>query len=167
MEPKVFTLDHIHYKTQDFEEIKRFYVDVMGATDLGSLKLGGEEHLQLRLAGMDLLFAKDANERSTEAMCDCKPESKPKFPCVVPPWTMRHGVYHIAILVDDCVEATKYFQKKADIVYKNKKMYYPKADGTNIVAKGPLVAADNIVASFLYAPDGMAIELKQNTAYLK
>ncbi|MFT5382963.1 MAG: catechol 2,3-dioxygenase-like lactoylglutathione lyase family enzyme, partial [Saprospiraceae bacterium] len=54
------------------------------------------------------------------------------------PAKKRLGVYHIAFLVDDCDAATKYYRKK----------------GAKVAIK-PFMAAKNIKASFLYAPDGM------------
>ncbi|MFT5385890.1 MAG: hypothetical protein ACI81W_003301, partial [Saprospiraceae bacterium] len=46
--------------------------------------------------------------------------------------------------VDDCDAATKYYRKK----------------GAKVAIK-PFMAAKNIKASFLYAPDGMWVELKE------
>lgn len=147
---KTFTFDHIHYKSQDFGETRKFYIDVMGATDLGDQVLGKEgsrsPNLQLELAGATLLFAEDSSS-STKDTEECG------FPCNVPPWSKRHGVYHIAILVDNCDEATAYFANRAKEVYGEEK---------EIVALEPFFAGENIRASFLEAPDGMAIELKEN-----
>jgi catechol 2,3-dioxygenase-like lactoylglutathione lyase family enzyme len=60
------------------------------------------------------------------------------------PATERRGVYHIAFLVDDCDAATKYYSQRGAKV-----------------AKEPFQATENIRASFLQAPDGMWVELKQ------
>lgn len=169
MKPTPFTLDHIHYKSQNFDETKRFYVNVMGATDLRIIQLGPPpepgnqrpDNLQMTLAGVDLLFAQD-DKSST------KPTEECGFPCQVPPWNTRHGVYHIAILVDNCKEATKYFYELAQAEYKEDSedptnpKYVEDGTGFNVVAIEPFDAGDNITASFLYAPDGMAIELKEN-----
>ena len=56
----------------------------------------------------------------------------------------RLGVYHIAYLVDDCQAATDYYENKGAEV-----------------AMCPFKANDQIMASFLQAPDGMWVELKQ------
>lgn len=145
-----FTLDHIHYKTQSFTETITFFVDVMGATVQGYLDLGPEgnraPNLQLDFAGTTLFFVQD--DKSSE-----NPTEECGFPCNVPPWNKRHGVYHIALLVDNCDEATAYFATRAREVY---------GPDTNIVALEPFMAGDNIRASFLSGPDGMAIELKEN-----
>ena len=150
MKPTPLTLDHIHYKSQDFNETKKFYIKVMEATDLGLVDLGPKEsrkpNLQLKLAGTNLLFVQDESAST-------KPTDECGFPCNVPPWSKRHGVYHIALLVDNCKEATDYFSSRA------KEVYGPEYKA---VAIEPFDAGDNITASFLYAPDGMAIELKEN-----
>ncbi|MDG1331464.1 MAG: hypothetical protein P8P74_03995 [Crocinitomicaceae bacterium] len=142
-----FTFDHIHYKSQSFDSTKKFYIDVMGATDQGFVELGGKSNLQLELAGMTLLFVDDPKASTTNTE-ECG------FPCNVPPWDTRHGVFHIAVLVDNCNDATEYFSNKAKEVYDDPEL--------NIIALGPIMASDNIRASFLYAPDGMAVELKEN-----
>ncbi len=143
--------DHLHYKTQSFDATKQFYIEVMGAIDRGYVDLGKEgqrsPNLQLELAGITLFFAEDSSA-STNNSTDCD------SPCNVPPWNTRHGVYHMAVLVDDCDDATEYFSKKAKEVYNDPDL--------NIVALGPFMAGDKIRASFLNAPDGMAIELKQD-----
>ena len=54
------------------------------------------------------------------------------------------GVYHIAFLVTDCCAATEYYRGKGAVV-----------------AIEPFMASDTIKASFLAAPDGMLLELKQ------
>jgi hypothetical protein len=54
------------------------------------------------------------------------------------------GVYHIAFLVQNCNEATEYY-----------------ASREVEVAKPPQDYSDTIRASFLKAPDGMLIELKE------
>jgi catechol 2,3-dioxygenase-like lactoylglutathione lyase family enzyme len=56
----------------------------------------------------------------------------------------RLGAYHIAFLVKDCDAATEYYRKRGAVV-----------------AQEPFMAASNIKASFLAAPDGMWVELKQ------
>ncbi len=147
-----FTFDHIHYKSQSFDATRQFYIDIMGATDHGFTELGKEgsrtPNLQLELAGITLFFAEDSSA-STKDTEECG------FPCNVPPWDTRHGVYHIALLVEDCDAATEYFREKG------KEVYGPDED---IVLLGPFMAGDKIRASFLKAPDGMAIELKQDLA---
>ena len=94
MKPNLFTFDHIHYKSQNFDDTKKFYIEVMGATDLGFVDLGTEgsrkPNLQLQLAGANLLFTQDESA-STEPTDECG------FPCQVPPWNKRHGVYHIVV----------------------------------------------------------------------
>ena len=60
------------------------------------------------------------------------------------PANEKMGVYHIAFLVADCDAATNYYQLKGAVV-----------------AIPPFNASDNIRASFLSAPDGMLLELKQ------
>jgi catechol 2,3-dioxygenase-like lactoylglutathione lyase family enzyme len=147
-----FTFDHIHYKSQNFDETRKFYVDLMGATDHGFTDLGKEgsrtPNLQLELAGITLFFAEDS-KASTEDTEECG------FPCNVPPWTTRHGVYHIALLVENCDDATAFIAKKADEIY---------GPNNDIIALEPFMAGDGIRASFLKAPDGMAIELKEDMA---
>lgn len=142
------SFDHIHYRTQSFEETKKFYMEVMGAINVGEVELGKDgvlkPNLQLELGGAMLLFAEDASELKTNEDCEA--------PCVVPPWSSRHGVYHIAMLVDDIVKATEFFRQKAIEVYGTDK---------DFVLLGPFNAGGNIWASFLNAPDGMAIELKE------
>jgi catechol-2,3-dioxygenase len=60
------------------------------------------------------------------------------------PATKRHGAYHIAFLVDDCKAATDYYCSRGAKLAIDIKPY-----------------SDTIVASFLAAPDGMMVELKQ------
>ena len=60
------------------------------------------------------------------------------------PASSRLGVYHIAFLVEDCDAATEYYRQKGAQV-----------------AKEPFMASDYIRASFLAAPDGMMVELKE------
>lgn len=145
-----YAFDHIHYKTRSFDETRLFFIDVMGAIEQGILDLGPKgkrtPNLQLDFAGTTLFFVED-DKSSEEATQECG------FPCNVPPWNARHGVYHIALLVDNCDEATAYFATRAREVYGPDK---------NIVALEPFMAGDNIRASFLSGPDGMAIELKEN-----
>ncbi len=128
-------LDHVHYrasKSVDFERTRAFYVNIMGAQDLGTVDLGKEgervPHLQLKLGGVLLLFA---------------PSDTPEKNAV--PASTRLGVYHIAFRVEDCDEATRYFAQRGATV-----------------AIAPFDAGDNIRASFLSAPDGMLVELKQD-----
>ena len=145
-----FTFDHIHYKSQSFDETKKFYVDLMGATDHGFTELGPEgkraPNLQLELAGITLFFAEDSNA-STKDTEECG------FPCNVPPWKTRHGVYHIALSVENCDDATQYFSDRAIELY---------GVDNDIISLEPFMAGDGIRASFLKAPDGMAIELKED-----
>ncbi len=70
------------------------------------------------------------------------PASDP--PAAVPAQT-RLGVYHIAFLVEDCEEATEYYRSRGATV-----------------AIEPFCASRDIKASFLCAPDGMWVELKQD-----
>jgi catechol-2,3-dioxygenase len=63
----------------------------------------------------------------------------------VPP-SPQLGVYHIAFLVDNCEEATNYYCDRGVTVDDDKKN---------------LKVSDNIIASFINAPDGMMVELKQ------
>jgi catechol 2,3-dioxygenase-like lactoylglutathione lyase family enzyme len=58
------------------------------------------------------------------------------------------GVYHIAFLVANCDDATEYYRNK----------------GAKVAIE-PFNASDNIRASFLSAPDGMLVELKQIAIY--
>lgn len=67
---------------------------------------------------------------------------EPHDPAV--PASSRLGVYHIAFLVQDCDAATQYY-----------------VDRGAEVAVAPFNASENIRASFLAAPDGMWVELKQ------
>jgi catechol 2,3-dioxygenase-like lactoylglutathione lyase family enzyme len=60
------------------------------------------------------------------------------------PATTRLGVYHIAFLVEDCVAATLYYEER----------------GAEVAVK-PFQASSDLMASFLAAPDGMWLELKQ------
>lgn len=122
------SFDHVHYRTSDFQKSRDYYVDVMGAIDLGMVELGGNQNLQLVLAGVTLFFAKS---------------DKDPAPTPVPA-TERLGVYHIAFLVEDCYAATEYYRGRGAVV-----------------AKEPFMASNNIRASFLSAPDGMWVELKQ------
>jgi len=56
----------------------------------------------------------------------------------------RLGAYHIAFLVENCEAATAYYVNRGAEV-----------------AHPPNKASDTIIASFLTAPDGMLVELKQ------
>jgi catechol 2,3-dioxygenase-like lactoylglutathione lyase family enzyme len=122
------SLDHVHYRTSDFQKSRDFYVDIMGAIDLGLVELVGKPNLQLVLAGVTLFFA-------------LSDEDPPPTPV---PAKERLGVYHIAFLVEDCFAATQYYRGRGAVV-----------------AIEPLMASKNIRASFLSAPDGMMVELKQ------
>jgi catechol-2,3-dioxygenase len=146
------SFDHIHYKTQSIASIRKFYIEVLEAIDLGSVDLGVEgdrkPNLMLALGGTTLLFVEGPPEDETGCeMCDDNP-------CTIPPWNTRNGVYHIAFLVDNCDVATAYYEQRAITAYKD--------DKKDIVAKAPFDASNNIRASFLLAPDGMAVELKQD-----
>lgn len=130
------SLDHVHYRasSSNFAATLDFYVGIMGAENLGTVDLGkaGKRtpHLQLELGNVMLLFAPS----------DESPDS-------AVPASTRLGVYHIAFLVENCDEATKYYA----------------AQGAD-VAIAPFLAGDGIKASFLAAPDGMLVELKENLA---
>lgn len=60
------------------------------------------------------------------------------------PAAEKLGVYHIAFLVPNCDFATEYYRNKGAVV-----------------AIEPFNASGNIRASFLSAPDGMLLELKE------
>lgn len=60
------------------------------------------------------------------------------------PANKRSGVYHIAFLVENCKEATAYYRKR----------------GAEVAIE-PFQASEDIIASFLAAPDGMWLELKE------
>lgn len=122
------SFDHVHYRSSNLDVSRKFYLEVMEATELPSLELGDNLNLQFALGGVTLLFV-----LSTE---------KP-IPAPVPAGD-RLGVYHIAFLVDDCDVATKYYVGRGAKV-----------------AIAPFDASDTIRASFLTAPDGMLVELKQ------
>jgi catechol 2,3-dioxygenase-like lactoylglutathione lyase family enzyme len=121
------SFDHIHYFYSDLTAITDFYVDIMEATDLGPVELGGKQNTQLQLGGATLLFVQQGDAAVTTVLA-----------------TEKLGVFHIAFLVADCDAATEYYRHKGAVV-----------------AKGPLNASANIRASFLAAPDGMWLELKQ------
>jgi catechol 2,3-dioxygenase-like lactoylglutathione lyase family enzyme len=121
------SFDHVHYRSSDFRQSRHFYVDIMGAVDLGPVELGGKANLQFVLAGVTLLLAPAGDDPAPPVPAD-----------------KRLGAYHIAFLVKDCGAATEYYRKRG-------------AD----VAIEPFMAASNIRASFLSAPDGMLVELKQ------
>ncbi len=124
---KNLSFDHVHYRSSDFECTIKFYVDIMEGIELPNEELGGNENLHIVLGGTTLLFA-----LSKEPIPEPVPADK------------RLGVYHIAFLVDDCKEATKYFNNRGAEVAIDPKPY-----------------SDTIIASFLAAPDGMMVELKQ------
>ncbi len=125
------SFDHVHYRSTDFVKTREFYVGVMGAIDLGTIDL--------------ILGGKATPNLQLElggvtllfAPSDQDPES-------AVPATERLGVYHIAFLVADCRAATEYYEARGAVV-----------------AKQPAQVGDNIIASFLQAPDGMWVELKQ------
>ena len=119
------SFDHIHYRCTSFDEIRNFYVEIMGGIELPMIKLGGNDNMQIELGGVTLLFVESTD--------------------VIPISPDTLGVYHIAFLVDDCRKATAYFTKiKKAKIAKPRKRY-----------------SDTIVASFLAAPDGMMVELKE------
>ena len=121
------SFDHVHYRSSDFHKSRHFYVNVMGAIDLGPVELGGKSNLRFVLGGVTLLFASSGE--------------KPAPPV---PADKRLGVYHIAFLVADCDAATEYYRKR----------------GAEVAIK-PFMASSDLKASFLAAPDGMWVELKQ------
>jgi len=123
---KNLSFDHVHYRSSNLELTRKFYIDTMEGIELPSEELGGNKNLHFMLGGVSLLFVEAGPDINTDS-----PDQ-------------QLGVYHIAFLVDDCVEATNYyFERGAE------------------VAKVPKVVGDNIMASFLTAPDGMSVELKQ------
>ena len=124
---KNLSLDHVHYRSSNFKKTRHFYVDIMEGIELPDEELGGSEHLHIDLAGVSLLFAPSG-----------KKLQKPV------PASKRLGAYHIAFLVDNCIEATGYFKKRGATVAIKPKWY-----------------SDTIFASFLAAPDGMMVELKE------
>jgi catechol 2,3-dioxygenase-like lactoylglutathione lyase family enzyme len=121
------SFDHVHYRSSDFHKSRHFYVNVMGAIDLGTVELGGKPNLRFVLGGVTLLFAA-ADENAAPPV----------------PADKRLGVYHIAFLVGDGDAATEYYRKR----------------GAEVKIK-PFMAASDLKASFLSAPDGMLVELKQ------
>jgi catechol 2,3-dioxygenase-like lactoylglutathione lyase family enzyme len=123
------SFDHIHYRYSDQKAITDFYVDIMGAIDLGPVYLNKKPNLQFELGGATLLFAFEGEKPVTPVTADEK-----------------LGVYHIAFLVPDCVAATAYYESRGAVV-----------------KTPPFKASENIKASFLYAPDGMLVELKEIT----
>lgn len=60
------------------------------------------------------------------------------------PANKRLGVYHICFLVEDCDAATEYYRSR----------------GAEVAVQ-PFMATDEFKVSFLNAPDGMWVELKQ------
>ena len=121
---KSLSFDHVHYRSSNFDETRHFYVDIMGGVELANEELGGTEHLHIVLGGVTLLFA-------------CKKDG-------VPMSADGLGPYHIAFLVEDCIKATAYYEKRGAKVAKCYDRY-----------------SDTIVATFLAAPDGMMVELKE------
>jgi catechol 2,3-dioxygenase-like lactoylglutathione lyase family enzyme len=138
----VLNFDHVHYRTySDFKATIRFYVDILEAENLGPVRIGGIEHLQLRLGGATLLFAPSTEVTPQPA-----------------PGPDRLGVFHIAFLVEDCEAATNYYVDRncgnRDIVFKE----------PELVAVDPPTPTANYKVAFLKAPDGMLIEVKQLVA---
>jgi catechol 2,3-dioxygenase-like lactoylglutathione lyase family enzyme len=131
---KNLSFDHVHYRTSDLDKSRKFYVEIMEGIELPSEELGGNLNLHFSLGGVSLLFV------YSDAPNVASPQPSDDYPSV------KYGAFHIAFLVDDCVEATNYYcGRGAEIVPK----------------KGPTQVSDNIIASFLQAPDGMTLELKQ------
>ncbi len=128
------TFDHIHYRSSDFDKTRKFYVDILGATDKGTIDLGPEGHrepnLHFELGGITLLFGP-----SDESPDSAVPAGK------------RLGAWHIAFLVDDCDEAARYY-----------------ADQGAVVVVPTFQADSNEKTTFLSAPDGMFVELKEFAA---
>lgn len=124
--PKL-SFDHIHYRSRNFERTRHFYVDIMEAIEMKPDVLLDQKNLHFELAGVTLLFAQ-APKKTLQAV----------------PADTRLGVYHIAFLVENCDDATRYYHER----------------GAKI-AVAPFDASDTIRAAFLEAPDGMWVELKQ------
>lgn len=93
------SFDHVHYRSSNFEESRRFYVDIMGATELSNVPLAGNQNLQFVLAGVTLLFAPAGTD-----------------PVPAEPATERMGVYHIAFSVANCDEATEHYRSRGAVV---------------------------------------------------
>jgi catechol 2,3-dioxygenase-like lactoylglutathione lyase family enzyme len=136
------SLDHVHYRTSsDFKEAIHFYVDILEAENLGLVRLGATEHLQLKLGGATLLFA----------------PSTPTTPEPAP-GPDRLGVFHIAFLVEDCDAATNYY---VDRNGGNREIVFQEPA---LVPVEPPTPTGNYKVAFLRAPDGMLVELKQLVA---
>jgi catechol 2,3-dioxygenase-like lactoylglutathione lyase family enzyme len=135
-------LDHVHYRTySDFKETVHFYVDIMEAESLGSVRIGVTEHLQLVLGGANLLFAPSTAATPQPA-----------------PGPDRLGAFHIAFLVEDCEAATNYYVDRnggnREIVFQEPQLFPVE----------PPTPTGNYKVAFLKAPDGMLVELKQLVA---
>jgi catechol 2,3-dioxygenase-like lactoylglutathione lyase family enzyme len=136
------SFDHVHYRTSsDFKETIHFYVDILEAQNLGPVRIGAIEHLQLRLGGATLLFA-------PATATTPKPAPGPD----------RLGLFHIAFLVEDCDAATNYYVARnggnREIVFQE----------PTLVPVQPPTPTGHYKVAFLKAPDGMLIELKQLVA---
>ncbi len=101
----MLSFDHIHYRYSNLGDILEFYVNIMGAIDLGSVELGGHPNRQLELGGATLLFADEATPLNPVTADE------------------KLGVYHIAFLVDNCDVATEYYRCRGAVVAKPPKMY--------------------------------------------
>jgi catechol 2,3-dioxygenase-like lactoylglutathione lyase family enzyme len=135
----VLSFDHIHYRTySDFKETIRFYVDILEAENLGPVRIGTTEHLQLKLRGVTFLFAPSTAATPQPA-----------------PGPDRLGAFHIAFLVEDCEAATNYYVDRnggnRDIVFQEPELFPVE----------PPTPTGNYKVAFLKAPDGMLVELKQ------
>jgi catechol 2,3-dioxygenase-like lactoylglutathione lyase family enzyme len=136
------SLDHVHYRTySDFKETIHFYVDILEAENLGPVRIGATEHLQLKLGGATLLFAPSTATTPQPA-----------------PGPDRLGVFHIAFLVEDCDVATNYY---VDRNGGNREIVFQEPE---LVPVEPPTPTSAYKVAFLKAPDGMLIELKQLVA---
>ncbi|HSV63284.1 MAG TPA: VOC family protein [Chthoniobacterales bacterium] len=136
------SFDHVHYRTSsDFKEAIHFYVDILEAENLGLVRLGATEHLQLKLGGAILLFA----------------PSTPATPQPAP-GPDRLGIFHIAFLVKDCDAATNYY---VDRNGGNREIVFQEPA---LVPVEPPTPTSAYKVAFLKAPDGMLVELKQLVA---
>jgi catechol 2,3-dioxygenase-like lactoylglutathione lyase family enzyme len=128
---KNLSFDHIHYRSSNLDITRKFYVDTMEGIELPPLQLGGNENVQIALGGVTLLFVLYPDDPIPEPV----------------PAGERLGVYHIAFLVENCTEATEYYITQGATVAK--------------APFQPVPASVNLMVSFLEAPDGMWVELKQ------